>query len=79
MQFRTGRRHAITALLGAAGLVAGSGVAVAQNSPMALPDTDDSTIQVAVGHTDLAEVEVDPADADATEVSGSISNNSEGP
>ena len=48
MQFRTGRRRSITALLAAAGLVAGSGVAAAQIAPMALPGTNDDAIQIAL-------------------------------
>lgn len=79
MHIRTGRRHTIAALLSAAGLVAGSGVAAAQGpSVMALPGTDDSTIQVAVGHDDLATVTVDAADEDATEITGSFENKSDG-
>lgn len=79
MQFRSTPRRTLVALLGAAGLAAGSGVAAAQISPMALPGTDDSTIQVAVGHDDLATVTVDAAEADATEITGTFTNNSEGP
>lgn len=78
MRINTGR-HAFVALLGAAGLVAGTGVAAAQMSPMALPGTDDSTIQIAVGHDDLATVEVNAAGAEATEVTGSITNDSDDP
>ena len=76
MQFRTGRRRSITALLAAAGLVAGSGVAAAQIAPMALPGTNDDAIQIAVGH-DLANVTVDEVDEDSTEVAGTIENNSD--
>lgn len=80
MQFRSIRRRTLIALVGAAGLAAGSGVAAGQGiSPMALPGTDDSTIQIAVGHDDLATVEVDEAGADATEVNVSFTNNSDGP
>lgn len=78
MQRHSGKRHAIVALLGAAGLVAGSGVAVGQMQPQSLPGADDSTIQVAVGHDDLATVEVDEAGADATEVTGTFENTSGG-
>lgn len=76
MQFHTGRRHTVAALLSAAGLVAGSGVAAAQFQPNALPGTDDSRVQITVG-TDLATVTVDAADADATEVTGTFTNTSE--
>ena len=78
MQFRTGRRHTIAALLSAAGLVAGSGIAGAQIAPMALPGTDDSTVQMAVG-SGIATVEVDAADEDATAVTGTFTNDSAGP
>lgn len=78
MHIRT-RRHTIAAVLASAGLVAGSGVAAAQTvSPNALPGTDDSAIQVAVGH-DLATVEVDDVDETSTEVEGTIENTSDGP
>lgn len=77
MQISTRRRHAFAALLAAAGLVASSGVAVAQVSPMALPGTDDSTVQITVG-ADLATVNVDDADEDATAVTGTFTNNSDG-
>lgn len=77
MQFRTGRRHTIAALLSAAGLVAGSGIATAQIAPMALPGTDDSTVQIAVGAT-FATVTVDEADATATAITGTLENNSAG-
>ena len=78
MQFRSTPRHTLIALLGAAGLVAGSGVAAAQLAPTALPGTDDSTVQITVGAADLAIVEVDEAGADATEVTGTIENTSGG-
>lgn len=70
-------RKTLVAILGAAGLLAGGGLASAQIAPMALPGTDDSTVQIAVG-TDLATVEVDDADEDATEVTGSFTNNTGG-
>ncbi|MBS7546699.1 hypothetical protein [Dietzia massiliensis] len=78
MQFRSPARRSLIALLGAAGLVAGSGVAAAQIAPMALPGTDDSTVQMAVG-SGLATVEVDAADEDATVVTGTFTNDSDGP
>ena len=79
MQFPSTPRRTIIALLGATGLMAGSGVAAAQISPMALPGTDDSTIQVAVGQDEMAEVTVDSAGADATEITGTFTNTSGGP
>ena len=78
MQFLTGRRRNITALLAAAGLVAGSGVAAAQIAPMALPGTNDDEVQIAVGHDELATVTVNEADETSTEVTGSIENTSDG-
>lgn len=76
MQFRSPARRSLIALLGAVGLVAGSGVAAAQIAPMALPGTDDSMIQVAVG-AELATVTVDAAGADAAEVTGTFTNDSD--
>lgn len=78
MHIRTGRRHTIAAILASVGLVAGSGVAAAQMQPQALPGTDDSTIQIAVGHNDLAEVQVDEVGDESTEVTGTFTNNSDG-
>lgn len=75
MHIRT-RRHTIAALLSAAGLVAGGGVAAAQQT-MALPGTDDSQQQVAVGVDGIATVTVDEADAGDSEVSGTITNDSD--
>lgn len=79
MQLRTGRRHTIAALLSAAGLIAGSGIAGAQIVPKALPGTDDSTTQIAVGHDDLATVIVDEADADSPTITGTFENTSDSP
>ena len=67
----------MVALLSEAGLVAGSGVAAAQIAPMALPGTDDSAIQIAVGK-DLATVTVNEVDEDSTVVTGTFENTSEG-
>lgn len=69
----------MVALLSAAGLVAGSGVAAAQMTTHALPGTDDSAIQIAVGHDDLATVTVDEVDETSVEVTGSIENSSDAP
>lgn len=76
MQLRSTPRHTLIALLGAAGLVAGSGIAAAQLAPTALPGTDDSTVQITVG-ADLAIVVVNDAGADATQVTGTFTNNSD--
>lgn len=75
MQFLSPARRSVVALLGAAGLIAGSGVAAAQIAPMALPGTTDTAAQVTVG-TDLAAVTVNAADEDATAVTGTFTNNS---
>lgn len=77
MHVRT-RRHTIAAMLATAGLVAGSGIAAAQNGPRALPGTNDSATQIAVGYDNLAEVEVNAVDAESTEVTGTFTNNSDG-
>ncbi|MDV8000781.1 hypothetical protein [Rhodococcus sp. IEGM 1408] len=68
-------RHAVVALLSAAGLVAGGGLAAADMSPMALPGTNDGLIQVALGKG-LATVVVNAAGADAAEVTGTFTNES---
>lgn len=77
MHYRSTRRHTFLALLGAAGLVAGSGVAAAQVGPMALPGTNDDEVQIAVGHEDLATVTVDEVDESSVEVTGSVENTSD--
>lgn len=78
MQFRSTSRHTLIALLGAAGLVAGSGIAAAAEiAPLALPGTDDATVQIAVG-TNLATVSVDEAGKEDTAVTGTFTNKSAG-
>lgn len=77
MRTHTGR-HVLVAMLGAAGLVAGSGVAAAQFNTLALPGTDDSREQVAVGY-DLATVEVDAVDADSAAAEVTITNTTDAP
>lgn len=77
MTFHSSPRRAAVALLSAAGLLAGSGLAAAEVAPMALPGTDDSTSQMGVGGPDRGEVTVDAAGADATTVTGSFKNTSD--
>src|SRR5690625_7695214 len=76
MQYRSPRRHTFLALLGAAGLVAGSGVAAAQVGPMALPGTNDDVIQIAVGHEDLAHATLDEVEETSEDVTWSGDNTS---
>lgn len=72
------RRTAVSAscALAAATALAAAGLASAQMAPAALPGTGAAEDQIVVG-SDLVTVTVDPAGADATEITGTLTNNTE--
>lgn len=71
------RTTVTTSIATAAALcLAASGLASAQIAPAALPGTGADRVQVVVG-SDLMDVTMDDFDTEATEVTGTITNNSE--